>query len=100
MRRHWKLIADRQTVHSVTLTKTHTVAQLLHAALQDQWMGALQTLELSMAEVVHIRSVLTRAELDALPLDNNLKVLHCLPPQYAVLCCRRMWRRDGSASFA
>ena len=95
LRRHWKLIADSQTVDSVTLTGTHTIA-----APQDQWMGALQTLELSMAEVVHIRSVLTRAELDALPLDNNLKVLHCVPPQCAVLCCRRMWRRDGSASFA
>jgi len=39
----------------------------------DQWVAALQTLELSLEEVVHIRSVLTRAELEALPLDNNLK---------------------------
>ena len=68
---------------------------------QDHWINALQTLELSLDEVVHIRydykyfsiklsrvgyfsfsviinfsdcrSVLSRAELDALPLDNNLK---------------------------
>ena len=67
---------------------------------QDHWISALQTLELSLEEVVHIRwasrsvtdhrqilaiprsyllfrvlfrSVLSRAELDALPLDNNLK---------------------------
>jgi len=39
----------------------------------DHWISALQTLELSLDEVVHIRSVLSRAELDALPLDNNLK---------------------------
>merc|ERR1719228_2734383 len=39
----------------------------------DQWVAALQTLELSLDEVVHIRSVLTRAELEALPLDNNVK---------------------------
>eukprot|EP00090_Calanus_glacialis_P001559 TRINITY_DN11131_c0_g1_i2.p1 TRINITY_DN11131_c0_g1~~TRINITY_DN11131_c0_g1_i2.p1 ORF type:complete len:764 (-),score=139.71 TRINITY_DN11131_c0_g1_i2:1070-3361(-) len=39
----------------------------------DQWVAALQTLELTLEEVVHIRSVLTRAELEALPLDNNLK---------------------------
>ena len=36
-------------------------------------MAALQTLDLSLEEVVHIRSVLTRAELEALPLDGCLK---------------------------
>ena len=40
---------------------------------QDQWVAALKTLDLTMEEVVHIRSVLTRAELEALPLDGNLK---------------------------
>jgi len=44
--------------------------EFLHS---DHWVAALQTLELSLEEVVHIRSVLTRAELEALPLDNNLK---------------------------
>jgi len=39
----------------------------------EEWMSALQTLELSLDEVVHIRSVLSRAEFEALPLDNNLK---------------------------
>jgi len=52
---------------------------MMHANLHtefihsDHWVAALQTLELSLDEVVHIRSVLTRAELEALPLDNNLK---------------------------
>jgi len=51
----------------------------MHATLHsefvhsDQWVAALQTLELTFEEVVHIRSVLARAELEALPLDNNLK---------------------------
>ena len=34
---------------------------------------ALATLDLNLEEVAHIRSVLTRAELDALPLDTGVK---------------------------
>ena len=34
---------------------------------------ALATLDLNLEEVAHIRSVLTRAELDALPLDSGVK---------------------------
>ena len=40
---------------------------------QEGWATALQTLELSLDEVVHIRSVLTKAELENLPLDGTLK---------------------------
>ena len=40
---------------------------------QDHWTTALQTLDLNLDEIVHIRSVLTKAELEGLPLDGNLK---------------------------
>ncbi|TRY61592.1 hypothetical protein TCAL_12537 [Tigriopus californicus] len=40
---------------------------------QDQWASALQTLDLTLAEVVHIRSVLTKAELESLTIDTNLR---------------------------
>ena len=33
----------------------------------------MQTLDLNLDEIVHIRSVLTKAELEGLPLDGNLK---------------------------
>ena len=41
--------------------------------LQEHWATALKTLTLSLDEVVHIRSVLTKAELEGLPLDGDLK---------------------------
>ena len=40
---------------------------------QEGWAAALQTLELTLDEVVHIRSVLTKAELENLPLEGTLK---------------------------
>ena len=46
---------------------------LLNDVNQDGWATALQTLELTLEEVIHIRSVLTKAELENLPLDGNLK---------------------------
>lgn len=50
----------------------------MHASLQEEynspeWQRALQTLNLSLEEVAHIRSVLTKAELEALPLDGCVK---------------------------
>jgi len=50
----------------------------MHASLQEEynspeWQRALQTLNLSLEEVAHIRSVLTKAELEALPLDGSMK---------------------------
>lgn len=54
----------------------------MHESLQDEfettqpWMGrteALQTLNLRLDEVAHIRSVLTKAELESLPLDGNVR---------------------------
>ena len=41
--------------------------------LQEHWATALQTLDLTLDEVVHIRTVLTKAELESLPLDGSLK---------------------------
>ena len=63
---------------------THTAlsrpdADKVHASLQSEflrsehWATALKTLTLSLDEVVHIRSVLTKAELAGLPLDGDLK---------------------------
>ena len=43
-------------------------------SLQSQWMTALEKLDLRLEEVIHIRSVLTKAELESLPLDGTLKV--------------------------
>ena len=40
---------------------------------QEHWATALQTLDLTLDEVVHIRTVLTKAELEGLPLDGTLK---------------------------
>ena len=41
---------------------------------QDKWAKTLETLDLNMDEVIHIRSVLTKAEMEGLPLDGTLKV--------------------------
>ena len=41
--------------------------------MQEHWATALKTLTLTLDEVVHIRSVLTKAELEGLPLDGDLK---------------------------
>ena len=40
---------------------------------QDKWAKTLETLDLNMDEVIHIRSVLTKAEMEGLPLDGTLK---------------------------
>ena len=40
----------------------------------EQWSEALKTLDLKLDEVIHIRSVLTRAELESLSLDGTMKV--------------------------
>jgi len=50
----------------------------MHASLQEEynspeWQRALQTLNLSLDEVAHIRSVLTKAELEELPLEGSVK---------------------------
>merc|ERR1719317_7837 len=51
----------------------------MHATLHsefiqsDRWAEALQTLDLTLDEVIHIRSVLTKAEMESLPLDGSLK---------------------------
>ena len=40
---------------------------------QEHWATALKTLDLTLAEVIHIRSVLTKAELEGLTIDSNLR---------------------------
>ncbi len=40
---------------------------------QEHWATALKTLDLNLDEVVHIRSVLTKAELESLPLEGTIK---------------------------
>ena len=40
---------------------------------QEHWANALQTLDLTLAEVIHIRSVLTKAEMEGLTIDANLR---------------------------
>lgn len=51
----------------------------MHANLQSEflqsehWAAALETLDLNLDELVHIRSVLTKAELESLPLDGTFK---------------------------
>ena len=41
--------------------------------MQEHWATALQTLDLTLDEVIHIRTVLTKAELESLPLDGTMK---------------------------
>lgn len=52
----------------------------MHASLQNEVEAsgapsseAMQTLNLQLDEVAHIRSVLTKAELEGLPIDNNVR---------------------------
>ena len=53
----------------------------MHANLQDEIetgngkvpSEALKTLSLRLDEVAHIRSVLTKAELEGLPIDGNVR---------------------------
>eukprot|EP00094_Tigriopus_californicus_P012961 TCALIF_12532-PA protein Name:"Similar to spir Protein spire (Drosophila melanogaster)" AED:0.16 eAED:0.16 QI:480/0.81/0.75/1/0.90/0.91/12/178/1180 len=40
---------------------------------KEHWAAALETLDLNLDELVHIRSVLTKAELESLPLDGTFK---------------------------
>ena len=40
---------------------------------QEHWANALRTLDLTLAEVIHIRSVLTKAEMEGLTIDANLR---------------------------
>jgi len=39
----------------------------------NQWQTAMECLSLNLEEVVHIRNVLTKAELEGLPVDCNTK---------------------------
>ncbi len=41
--------------------------------IQEHWSTALKTLDLNLDEVIHIRTVLTRAELEGLPLEGTLR---------------------------
>jgi spire-like protein len=39
----------------------------------NHWQTAIECLSLNLEEVVHIRNVLTKAELESLPLECSLK---------------------------
>ena len=41
--------------------------------MQEQWASAIQTLDMTLPEVVHICRQLTEAELDGLSLDPELR---------------------------
>jgi len=66
---------DEQTDPVLAETSIEQMQARLHAEFlqSDHWTTALQTLDLNLDEIVHIRSVLTKAELEGLPLDGNLK---------------------------
>jgi len=60
------------------LLDSTSIAQMqarLHAEFlqSEHWATALQTLDLTLDEVIHIRTVLTKAELESLPLDGTMK---------------------------
>ena len=40
---------------------------------QSHWQSAMECLSLTLEEIVHIRSVLTKAELDGLPVEGRIK---------------------------
>ncbi|XP_059482848.1 protein spire isoform X2 [Neocloeon triangulifer] len=44
--------------------------ELLHSS---HWQSAMECLSLTLEEIVHIRSVLTKAELDGLPVEGRIK---------------------------
>ena len=94
-KRRWRcaLVKDLTTTGRAGLTRRHSVTlcsnkssspavdQLSkspkkttrqHPPVKEE-SSALATLDLNLEEVAHIRSVLTRAELDALPLDTGVK---------------------------
>eukprot|EP00088_Acartia_fossae_P066572 TRINITY_DN8263_c0_g1_i1.p1 TRINITY_DN8263_c0_g1~~TRINITY_DN8263_c0_g1_i1.p1 ORF type:complete len:538 (-),score=107.24 TRINITY_DN8263_c0_g1_i1:396-2009(-) len=71
----------------------------MHASLQEEynspeWQRALQTLNLSLDEVAHIRSVLTKAELEGLPLEGSVKdnvckgkvCFLCMKTRFGIFC--------------
>lgn len=41
--------------------------------LQKNWQQAMECLSLTLEEIVHIRSVLTKAELESLPVEGHVK---------------------------
>lgn len=40
---------------------------------QKNWQQAMECLSLTLEEIVHIRSVLTKAELESLPVEGHVK---------------------------
>ena len=90
MRWRSALVKDLTSTDRVHLTRRHSVS-LCHAPTpapahhsppppqgskeKEASAPILATLDLNLEEVAHIRSVLTRAELEALPLDSAIKEL-------------------------
>ena len=59
--------------HSITLRHSIGGREGVQGKVEEQAPPSLPTLDLNLEEVAHIRSVLTRAELEALPLDTGVK---------------------------
>jgi len=59
--------------HSITLRHSLGGREGVQGKVEEQAPPPLPTLDLNLEEVAHIRSVLTRAELEALPLDTGVK---------------------------
>ena len=53
-----------------SMSKSSLQEEFFHS---NHWQTAIECLSLNLEEVVHIRNVLTKAELESLPLDCSLK---------------------------
>ena len=74
-RRHSVTLCSNKTSFPAVdqLSKSPKKASKQPPPVKEETPPALATLDLNLEEVAHIRSVLTRAELDALPLDTGVK---------------------------
>lgn len=56
--------------------------------LQKNWQQAMECLSLTLEEIVHIRSVLTKAELESLPVEGHVKEdVEKRKVRFLVVCC-------------
>jgi spire-like protein len=56
--------------------------------LQKNWQQAMECMSLTLEEIVHIRSVLTKAELESLPVEGHVKEdVEKRKVRFLVVCC-------------
>nr|CAD7264477.1 unnamed protein product [Timema shepardi] len=58
------------TLPEMSWSRTSLQDELLHS---KNWQQAMECLSLTLEEIVHIRSVLTKAELESLPVEGHVK---------------------------